>query len=535
MLETLVKDCTNNATLYGFYTKAAGITALTQDQNGVPNDYVLFDGCVNNSNIAMVEVANSATTTNSTLSKIGRDGLGGILGYVSDGTKIKDCVNNGTLTSALSTAKIGGIVGWAQGRGLYDLGGNVVASDMKMIGSTDPSSGVYCPIDGFQYATVADNKAASVLPPLAKDTTYLLEGNVAASETPVFTLAAAGDTIAFDTALGYTFAGTVGSAAASLGVSSATVGTVTTYTAFDAVAEITGGAKYATLQAAVDAASPGDTVTTLADCTITTSLSITNNITVHNDYTIAANVNYAICIGATVSFEGTGKIERGSTITGSAFCVGANETTRGAITAGTAGTLNFTGLTVCGGKGGNLIKLENGTVNMNGGVLKDGLRGIKADADAGSYTSAIVINGGTITNCTSCAVMASAESATGTATVTINGGVIAGCATNGVKGVLAIDKTAGTYSITIPGTSTAMFDADQSAFCESGYETTDGDSDGWFMVTAKQSGYPTYLTDADATIKSLYDTWKATNGADANSEFENQFLVNAAPATTVVY
>ena len=102
------------------------------------------------------------------------------------------------------------------------------------------------------------------------------------------------------------------------------------------------------------------------------------------------------------------------------------------------------------------------------------LRGIKADADAGSYTSAIVINGGTITNCSAYAVYASAESATGTATITINGGVIAG----------PIGKAGqvGTESITIPGTSTAQFDRDQTSFCESGYETTQ--SGDWWVVTA---------------------------------------------------
>jgi hypothetical protein len=220
MLETLVKDCTNNATLYGFYTKAAGITALTQDQNGVPNDYVLYDGCVNNANIAMVEVANSATTTNSTLSKIGRDGLGGIVGYVADGTKIKDCVNNGTLTSALTTAKIGGIVGWAQGRTLDDLGGNKNPAAAKMVG--DPAGST---ITGFTYATV-DNGVATTVTALAKDTMYLLEGNAA----PVFAFAEAG-TIAFDTALGYTLDGTGITAAEGLTLSDATSGTVTTYTA----------------------------------------------------------------------------------------------------------------------------------------------------------------------------------------------------------------------------------------------------------------------------------------------------------------
>ena len=211
MLETLVKDCTNNATLYGSYTKCGGMTALTQDQNGVPNDYVLYDGCVNNANIAMV--AGKGTE--------GRDGLSGILGYVSDGTKIKDCVNNGTLTSVLATAKIGGIVGWAQGRFLDDLGGNKNPAAAKMVG--DPAGST---ITGFTYATVDDGVATTVDAALAAGNTYLLEGNAA----PVFAFAAAG-TIAFDTALGYTLDGTGITADQSLTLTDETVGTVTTYTA----------------------------------------------------------------------------------------------------------------------------------------------------------------------------------------------------------------------------------------------------------------------------------------------------------------
>lgn len=220
MLETLVKDCTNNATLYGFYTKCGGITALTQDQNGVPNDYVLFDGCVNNANIAMVQPSGSDLT------KIGRDGLGGILAYVADGTKMQNCVNNGTLTSPLTTAKIGGIVGWAQGRTLDDLGGNKNPAAAKMIG--DPSGST---ITGF-YATV-DNGVATTVTALAKDTTYLLERNVPTNNVgeAEFTLTAVGDTISFDTALGYTFEGTVASSGAAGIPVASTSGTVITYSA----------------------------------------------------------------------------------------------------------------------------------------------------------------------------------------------------------------------------------------------------------------------------------------------------------------
>ena len=481
---TLVQNCTNNAAIYGTYTKLAGICALTQVK--VSGGAVTFDGCANNGALTMP----SGSTA-------GRDGLGGIVAYASDTTVLVNCSNTGAISSTLATAKIGELVGYVYANHtLTDQGGNSGDAAKKLVHTQDGT------INGFKYAMV-DNDVATTVTTLAAGNTYLLEGNVAASETPVFTLQAAGDTIAFDTALGYTFAGTVDGAVAALGVDSATAGTVTTYTAFAAVAQITGGAKYATLQAAVDAATAGDTIVTLADCTITTPLSIAKNLTVSNDYTIAANVNYALCIGATVTFEGSGMIQRGSTISGSAFCVGANETTRGAITAGTAGTLVFNGGTVCGGNGGNQIKLENGTVEMNGGVLKDGLRGIKADADAGSYTSAIVINGGTITNFSAYAVFASAESATGKATITINGGVIAGPVGKAGKG----DET-----ITIPGTSTAKFNADQSAFCASGYETVL--SDGWYVVQAVAPSGEEIEPGKFSTA--TYDSLEAANAALAN-------------------
>ena len=44
--------------------------------------------------------------------------------------------------------------------------------------------------------------------------------------------------------------------------------------------------------------------------------------------------------------------------------------------------------------------------------------------------------------------------------------------------------------------------------------------------------YPTYVGE-DAALKSQYDTWKATNGADSESAYEKQFLLNVAPGTTV--
>ena len=210
----LVKDCTNNATIYGNYTKLAGICAITQRK--LTGAGITFDGCVNNGALNL-----SRTST-------GVTGLAGIVGYESEPTVLVGCSNTGSLNNTASGANTdcnGQLVGYAYNQSLTDNGGNSAPSNAKMVAKYGTST-----VTGFKYATV-DNGVATTVTTLAKDTTYLLEGNVAASETPVFTLAAVGDTIAFDTALGYTFAGTVAAELVGVNVTSSTSGTVTTYTA----------------------------------------------------------------------------------------------------------------------------------------------------------------------------------------------------------------------------------------------------------------------------------------------------------------
>lgn len=212
---TRVINCTNNATLYGTYSKLGGICALTQYK--IDTGAVKFEGCVNNGTI-------TATKDNNGSKEPGVDGIAGIVAYTAGKTELKDCVNTGSFSSTYSSAAIGELVGkgGVETNGtLTDLGGNKGDATKKLVYSQSN-------VTGFKYATV-DNGVATTVTSLAKDTTYLLEGNVAASGTPVFTLAAAGETIAFDTALGYTFAGTV--AAAKGLVAPSTSGKVTTYTA----------------------------------------------------------------------------------------------------------------------------------------------------------------------------------------------------------------------------------------------------------------------------------------------------------------
>jgi len=261
---TLIKDCTNNATLYGAYTKIGGICALTQYK--IAGGAVTFDGCVNNG-----DIISSRTTT-------GVTGYAGILGYNDDNSVLVNCSNTGSIVnnSGANTDKDGAIVGWAYTknangvRSLTDQGGNSAAKTDKMLAFVSDLADV----TGFKYATVA-NDVATTVTSLSAGNTYLLEGNVAASETPVFTFAEAG-TIAFDAALGYTFEGTVAADTSRIAsLDSATVDNVTTYTAVAGVASV-GGQAYATLQDAIDNAGNNDVITILPGIDITQRYNVFN-------------------------------------------------------------------------------------------------------------------------------------------------------------------------------------------------------------------------------------------------------------------
>lgn len=217
-----IVDCHNEAAVYGAYSKLAGIINLVQADSGS----VVITNC---SNSGAITASGTFVNDNKTRNA-GDNGVAGILSYANMPVTITDCSNTGALTGPIGDggAKIGQIVGWVQGKTLTDGGSNCASSAQGMIGHRAGGT-----VTGFQYATVVNNNVATTIAPpytLTKGTTYLLEGDVAASATPVFTLAAAGDTIAFDTALGYTFGGTV-AAAQGLVAKSSTSGTVTTYTA----------------------------------------------------------------------------------------------------------------------------------------------------------------------------------------------------------------------------------------------------------------------------------------------------------------
>ena len=361
------------------------------------------------------------------------------------------------------------------------------------------------------------------------------------------------------------------------------------------VAQIEGGASYETLKAAVEAAQAGDTVVVLADCEVDEAITFNYGINLVNNYEVTLSAAYALRLanGTTpVTVSGTGTFL--STGSGSPFLVGNNETTKAGMPDPFAGSMVLSSGTIKrNDAANNMVKVEYGTFTMNGGSLLGGSRGVKADADSGTYTSTVIINAGVISNAT--AVAASAG-ATGTSSVTINGADITG----------PITCSANDATVLIPSTSAARFDRDQTAFCETGYATAQ--SGDWYVVgpatytitfvaeggtvdpastnytinsgtidlpTAAHSGgvglqfggwtnetittaitqftpsagnlsnftlyakwtaggptYPTYLEGADADVKAQYTTWAQTYGADENSVYEDAFLLNVAPGTT---
>ena len=256
---TTFTSCTNTADLVCCRDKMGGICCFMAP---VANTTVAFVDCYNSGSYTLVTPPEGSDYAP------GSNGFAGILGYTQGAGDVtmQNCENTGSFVNELDTTRFsndvfsGELIGKVTSSGnVTDLGGNKFVAANKVIGTGDSKS-------TFQYATV-DNGVGTTVTTLEKNTEYLLLKSIAASETPVYAFDGAG-TIAFDTALGYTFAGTV--AAASnlsdvLSVTSSTEGTVTTYTATmgTVVATITKNdvtTSYSSLQNAIAAAVSGDVV-----------------------------------------------------------------------------------------------------------------------------------------------------------------------------------------------------------------------------------------------------------------------------------
>lgn len=132
-------DCTNEVNTIGTYTKVGGFAVIVQNAGSE------IVRCVNKGN---VRTYGDEGLTDSTKSP-GCDGVGGILAYNSATVTIKDCVNEGTVSSDAAEIKgsdkttepaqlprVGALVGFSSGSKATLLGTNTVADSMLAIGAS---------------------------------------------------------------------------------------------------------------------------------------------------------------------------------------------------------------------------------------------------------------------------------------------------------------------------------------------------------------------------------------------------------------
>ena len=209
-----VFDCTNAASIYGSYTKAAGIAAFTQNNVDANSWTTTITRCAH---------VGSVTSTAS-----GVDGVAGIIGYVNEHLELRDCSVTGSV-SGPSGARVAPLVGRAYGMHLDVSGTTVAPADrlpVALIGG-QANAALMPVVTGLTYATVADGWATFVSDAsLVCGGTYRVMLDLSSGTTFTFTRPGK---IAFDTVL-CPFNGTV-TAVEGLRLTHATSGTVTTYMA----------------------------------------------------------------------------------------------------------------------------------------------------------------------------------------------------------------------------------------------------------------------------------------------------------------
>ena len=628
---TTVDSCTNNATIYGGYTKLGGICAIAQVQTGFSAGKVVFVNCANNGMLVCKRTSSGVT------------GNAGIVAYSSAIVELTGCYGNGVITNTdgANTDKDGALVGWQySGYAFTDKGGNSAPADKKMVAYY----GNVANVTGFQYATVENNVATTVLPPLEVGNTYLLEGNVAAGGDAVATLTAVGDSIAFDAALGYTFAGTVGYSGAAGAPTASTVGTVTTYTAGyfprTATAGQDGTAEHPfeiadlddllALQAAVandTATYQGLSYVQTADIALTdawegigvkggkdiaTTAEYDNgaftgtydggNFTISNfqmengtDYGALFNSVYGatiknlkmsfkedkLCANSSSSggdtgatFVGVAKastLQNLTTLADPVATVSASKDMGGIVGYLMAGStvdsctnaLNVASLKggrkcggiaiiTQGGTGSAVLRNCKNSGTSAGGAQDGGLvgyLGVATEIDGCENTAAVQLfkfQSGSVTasgvNKGNATVRSSDASVAGLRFATVDGDIATFVADNALAAgntykVMATGATA-TFAFAEAGTisfDTALFTPTYAITAAEGLTLTDA-TEGTvttYTAAAPAPAYPTYLADADNTIKGLYDTWAEANGADSESAYEKQFLLGVSPRVEV--
>ncbi len=445
---TLIKGCTNKATLTSSYTKIGGIAALSQS---IQTAYTI-EGCVNEG--AINSTGNSEATIDG--------GYAGIIGWAGyDGSNddaynqaviIKDCENKGTISVTGGT--------------LYGQIAGKIAT-FKQLENNKGIAGqaaIFHPVDGLNFATVAGGVASYVSDgALAAGNTYLVTGLAYGNEVVKPTIALTdGQSISFDTSLATIDDSGITSAVTSVEVTEKQNGNVITYSVGDVaetyVASI-GQTQYTSLQAAIDAAASGDTITLIAD-------TAENNVQVMENQNITIDLDGHTLTGYIFS-KGILTVQNG-TIKSETLVSGSSKS---AIeSCGENATLTLVNVTATSLR--HAIRVEGGTATIESGTYtvlnQDATQTSHALNAGGIYTTVVTVNGGTfngidLTEGHTGADSGAAVMAQKNATVTINGGIFQG----GQNDTLAIsDDSNGVIKIPAlvgDGLNPAQFDQDPTA------------------------------------------------------------------------
>ncbi len=347
IVDTDIIRCTNKATLIGSYTKLGGIVNISQHRNIALGNGSLLQDCVNEG------VVESTAK--------GENGVAGIIAYVGYGddaqnpindVTIKGCSNKGSVSSASTTARVGQIVGSAAS--YLTIGeGNTGFKNQIAIGD-NPNFLNFATVDGDIATYVTELKAGNVYLVTAPDNALNEYNQPQPPAKPSITLKA-GESITFDTSL----AKIDDSGIKTAGVEKVENGKLVTY--MYPVAMV--GDAYATsLQAAVDAATQGQTVKPLADIQLSTTF------TIAADKEIVLDLN-GKSITVTKSgdrslyaFDNKGKLTLTDSVGGGSI------TARGNYNYGTM-VMNGGTIVACDTNGGYGI-WNYGNFTMNGGTIK---------------------------------------------------------------------------------------------------------------------------------------------------------------------
>lgn len=156
-----ITACTNNAAIYGSYTKVAGILALAQEKNDTAGENgLVISACANNGQITRTSSANNV------------EGVAGIVGHATDFVTISDCVSAGAVSAVKTTVAkededgnvvseteteatdyVGSIVGYAHNREVAAFGVTTTLVDKRSVGGFRTGHGT---ATGLTYATISE-------------------------------------------------------------------------------------------------------------------------------------------------------------------------------------------------------------------------------------------------------------------------------------------------------------------------------------------------------------------------------------------